>query len=151
MRICLIRDKLKKESEGATMEQLQTNTTTMTIDQDLLTVAADEGVWVSWAAGIDAKLLATDQGAESYIVRLAAGAVLPAHTHPDEEESLVLSGSLTVGEVTLQAGDFHLAPAGSQHPAIITATGAILFIRFACPFAVFSQAFQAQSLNGERE
>jgi mannose-6-phosphate isomerase-like protein (cupin superfamily) len=57
-------------------------------------------------------------------VRLAAGARIPPHTHPDERSTTVLSGTILVGfgktfdaarMVAVPAGSVYVAPAGSPH------------------------------------
>ena len=57
-------------------------------------------------------------------VKLAAGAKIPPHTHPDERNSTVLSGTLYVGfgetfdasrVVAVPAGAVYVAPAGVPH------------------------------------
>lgn len=55
-------------------------------------------------------------------VKLDAGAVLPAHSHPHEQSGTVISGvlMLTIGGETrdLRTGDSYLIPGGVEHSAV---------------------------------
>lgn len=93
------------------------------------TVRAADAGWQEVAPGVARKMLWTAPGAESCLLRLAPGASVPAHAHPADEECVVLEGSLCIGELVLQAGDFHVAPGGSSHAATTTATGAVVYLR----------------------
>ncbi|MEJ5992327.1 cupin domain-containing protein [Ramlibacter sp. PS3R-8] len=94
------------------------------------TVRAADGGWREVAPGVERKLLWTSGSAESYMVRLAPGAVACAHLHPMDEECVVLEGSLRIGaSLLLQKGDFHVAASGSMHDAVTTDTGALIYIR----------------------
>ena len=51
-----------------------------------------------------------------------------SHFHNEgHEECLVLEGDLTMGDLKLLAGDFHLAAKGSSHPAATTMSGCLLY------------------------
>lgn len=73
-----------------------------------------------------AQIVGEPQKAGAYLVRvkLAAGAKIPPHTHPDERNSTVLSGTIYVGfgekfdeknVVAVPAGAVYIAPAGVPH------------------------------------
>lgn len=75
-----------------------------------------EGAWI----------IGGDQKSGAYIlrVRLAAGGRIPPHTHPDERNSSVLSGTLYVGfgttfdeakMIAIPAGGVYVAPANVPH------------------------------------
>lgn len=77
------------------------------------------GLQGAWALGEEKK-------AGPYILRvkLASGARIPPHTHPDERNSTVLSGTLYVGfgktfdeskVVAIPAGGVYVAPANVAH------------------------------------
>lgn len=93
------------------------------------TVFAGQGDWQRVASGVEQKILWRDGDVISCFFRLAAGAHLPAHTHNGDEECIMLSGDAFFGDVLLQAGDFHLAPAGSEHGEAYSEHGALAFIR----------------------
>jgi quercetin dioxygenase-like cupin family protein len=103
--------------------------------QDLagtVTVRAAEGAWVRLGRGIDRKILhRAPSGRLTYLVRGQPGARLPAHQHDDDEEIYVLEGDLTLGPLTLRAGDYHLAPRGFHHPTATTAGGCLLLVNAA--------------------
>jgi anti-sigma factor ChrR (cupin superfamily) len=93
-----------------------------------VTVRADEGRWIALAPGVEFKLLHDDGRMRSFLLRLAAGARLPAHGHSADESCVVLEGEAQLGEVVAHAGDFHLALEGSVHGEITSRTGALLFL-----------------------
>jgi quercetin dioxygenase-like cupin family protein len=73
-----------------------------------------------------AQVVGEPQKAGPYLVRvkLAAGSKIPPHTHPDERNSTVLSGTIYVGfgekfdetkVVAIPAGAVYIAPAGVPH------------------------------------
>lgn len=77
---------------------------------------AVQGAWVLGAEGMS--------GAYLLRVKLAAGGKIPPHTHPDERNSTVLSGTLYVGFgstfdetklVAVPAGAVYVAPANVAH------------------------------------
>lgn len=62
--------------------------------------------------------------------RLAAGTVIPAHTHPADEFVLVLSGTVETGDRLCEAGTFWATPAGTrQGPHIARTAAELLTIR----------------------
>jgi quercetin dioxygenase-like cupin family protein len=97
------------------------------------TVRAGAEGWAVIAAGIERKLLAADpaEGVHTYLLRLAPGAVVPAHGHPQPEECFVVEGSIMIGDLALDAGDFHFAAAGAAHPAVSSGPGAVVYVRAA--------------------
>ena len=71
-------------------------------------------------------VIGSEGGAGTYVlrVRLARGARIPPHTHPDERYTVVLSGTLYVGFgavfdparlVAMPAGTVYVAPAAVPH------------------------------------
>lgn len=96
-----------------------------------VSVRVDDGEWVTLGPGVEKKLLHRDtqQGIQSFLLRLKPGAVVPAHDHPKTEECVVLEGDLRMGADVLRAGEYHLAPAGIPHPALTTTGGALVFLR----------------------
>lgn len=96
-----------------------------------ITVRGDAGTWQPLAEGADIKLLWVDAAARtrSFLLRLAPGARVPAHPHPTTEECLVLSGDMVIGDTVFHAGDYHVAPAGLDHPELTSRGGGVVFIR----------------------
>lgn len=77
------------------------------------------GVQGAWLVGAQDR-----PGPYVFRVRLAAGARLPPHTHPDERSTTVMSGTILVGfgeafdesrMVAVPAGSVYVAPAGIPH------------------------------------
>ncbi len=105
-------------------------------DETHLTIAADEGVWQAFGDGVSIKVLRETEGTLTYLLRLAPGARLPAHRHPQDEECLVLEGRVQVGShIEFGPGAYHLAHQGALHAPISTVTGATIFLRGAVPQA----------------
>lgn len=96
-----------------------------------VTLRASEGEWRHLAEGVEKKLLFTDPdlGCESYLLRIAPGTLLPNHHHKLAEECLMIEGDLSIGDLRLTAGDYHAAQPGSEHPAIFSQHGALVYIR----------------------
>ena len=69
--------------------------------------------------GIQMKVLMEDKvtGMMTTLTRLAAGAVLPDHTHAGIEQSWVIEGTLQDHEGSVTAGNCVWRPAGSRHVA----------------------------------
>ena len=95
------------------------------------TVRLQDRDWVSIGLGVEQKFLYRDPmtGTESSLFRLQPGAFIEAHRHANAEECLVLEGDLTIGDLRLNAGDYHLAGKGTIHPVLRSQSGAVLFVR----------------------
>ena len=95
------------------------------------TTIDNQSGWKQLLPGVDYKMLAFDTavGTKSFLLRAQAGVRLPAHSHSGYEECLVLQGEFSIGDLTLRAGDFQGADAGSQHPETYTATGVTVYLR----------------------
>lgn len=105
-------------------------------DTTHLTVTGEEGDWQPWLEGVAIKMLREHAGTLSYLLRLAPGACLPPHRHPQDEECIVLDGTLRVGtRIEIGPGGYHLAHGGALHASISTETGATIFLRGAVPRA----------------
>jgi hypothetical protein len=105
-------------SQVSATEQLLANT---------VTVYADAGEWTQVVPGVSMKKLHKGTVGRSFLLRLDAGAAIPRHGHEADEECIVMSGEVRMGEMTLRAGDYHLARPGSWHAEIESPTGALLF------------------------
>lgn len=99
----------------------------------LRTVRADEGDWRPLLPRVYLKPLAREGDTLTYLLRLDPGGTIPPHEHPQDEECIVLAGEVSMGELVLRAGDYHLAPRGVPHGALQSGTGALLFLRGAVP------------------
>jgi len=94
------------------------------------TVRAAEGKWEFMAPGIERKVLSFDRVRKrvTLLIRAQAGAEFPAHDHDEDEESYLLSGDLSFGDLLLNAGDYHLARPGERHPVARTKGGCMLLV-----------------------
>jgi quercetin dioxygenase-like cupin family protein len=59
--------------------------------------------------------------------RLAAGTIIPPHTHPADEFVLMLSGTIETGGRRCEAGSFWRTPAGTRQGPHVAITDAELF------------------------
>lgn len=64
-----------------------------------------------------------ERGYAVLLGKLDPGTSYPAHHHLGAEQLFILEGDLNIGGVTLQAGDFHNAKAGSNHGVNSSAQG----------------------------
>lgn len=85
--------------------------------------------WLALADGVTRKELWQDDRRASYFYRLQPGASVPAHDHAQNEECMVLSGDVFLGDTLLRAGDYQLAPAGTRHGPVHSDVGSVLFVR----------------------
>lgn len=100
-------------------------------DEGFLVVRAGEGQWLPTGdAGVSFKLLYTDRerGTFTTLVRVEAGAHIPAHRHLGVEQCLVIEGDLRAGDVSMSAGDFNCSLPGSIHEELTTDGGALFLI-----------------------
>jgi quercetin dioxygenase-like cupin family protein len=98
---------------------------------------ADEG-WFEPAPSVQMKLLRRDSkaGTQELLVRLGPGVRVPAHTHRQEEQMIILEGECQLGGHLLKAGDTHIAPPGSWHPAITVEHSVLFLLRSEYPLPV---------------
>jgi quercetin dioxygenase-like cupin family protein len=92
-------------------------------------VLNQDGNWHEISEGVFQKDLWTDGTILSRYIRIAKNTQIAGHSHPLDEECMMLSGDIFLGDILLQAGDYHVAPAGTEHLKISSDTGALLFVR----------------------
>ncbi len=92
-------------------------------------ITAGEGEWIEIQTGVFQKDLWTDGTVASRFFRLNAGTYMDGHYHPLDEECMMLSGDIFLGDILVQEGDYHVAPAGTEHLEIFSDTGALLYVR----------------------
>jgi quercetin dioxygenase-like cupin family protein len=90
--------------------------------------SGEEG-WVEVQDGLHQKDLWTDGTVAARFFRLKPNTQIEGHFHPLDEECMMLSGDIFLGDILLQEGDYHLAPAGTEHLDIFSDTGALLYVR----------------------
>jgi anti-sigma factor ChrR (cupin superfamily) len=99
--------------------------------QEYVVTRGSDGCWMpSGVPGIDIKPLAGDRasGTRSFLLRLAPGAVLPAHQHREAEHCYVIEGDVFDHEHSLTAGDYELRFPGSGHASVSSHSGAVVLI-----------------------
>ena len=94
-----------------------------------VTIAPGADRWQLMWPGVEVKVLHDHGDAQSFLVRMAAGAVLPGHAHDSEELCVVLEGRVLLGGIEAGPGTYHLALDGSRHRDITSPTGCLLFLR----------------------
>ncbi|WP_394753100.1 cupin domain-containing protein [Crenothrix sp.] len=93
------------------------------------TVYNDDEGWQELQPGVFRKQLLTDGISASYFYRLEAGASCAGHLHSQNEECMMLSGEIFLGDVLLRENDYQFAPKGSEHDVAYTDVGALLYLR----------------------
>jgi anti-sigma factor ChrR (cupin superfamily) len=69
-------------------------------------------------------------GARTFLLKMAPGAVLPAHPHTADEECLVLEGDVRSFDLEMRAGDFFRGRAGTMHQPSTTSGGCLLLLQY---------------------
>ena len=95
------------------------------------TSRAADAAWQAMLPGLEMRMLYRDEAKrrQTLLVRMQAGATFPQHGHDGQDEEIyILEGDLVIGELTLNAGDFHMARAERVHPLHISRTGCVALI-----------------------
>ena len=94
-------------------------------------VRAGEGKWRELLHGVRVKTLHLDRkkGIQTSLFHLDPGSHIPPHSHTQDEECLVLEGSITHRDRTYRMGDFMYARSHVKHDKFYTEEGALLLIR----------------------
>lgn len=121
-RAALLRSRLLSRAKGGRAPRLDT-------------IHAADGAWIPFLPKVAIKVLRREAGIQTYLLRLAPGGALLPHEHPEDEECIVLEGEVRIGDILASQGDYHLAPKGVDHDAIVSDQGALLFLRGAIPAA----------------
>ncbi len=93
--------------------------------------AAEHQPWISLpVSGAYVKPLSMnrERGYAVVMGKLDPGASYPAHNHRQAEDVFVLSGDLHIGDVRLEAGDFHHADAGTRHEVNYSQNGCVILV-----------------------
>jgi quercetin dioxygenase-like cupin family protein len=95
----------------------------------MLIKKAAEREWVATGnPGVERSLFRNNElGGRSSVVRLSQGARVPRHVHHGHEEVLVLSGTVVIGGVELEAGDYLYTTPGEEHD-VVAVSDAIMFV-----------------------
>ena len=95
---------------------------------NLIVVRAAEGIWLPTPAhGVTLKPLFTDplRRTETYLVRAEPGSRMPRHRHVTADQTFFLEGHGRIGTISLEAGDFYRAEAGTIHEISWTERGCL--------------------------
>jgi hypothetical protein len=86
--------------------------------------------WFEISPGIKGRLLHVDraQNRQHLLIRMAPGATYQPHAHDADEQTLVIEGDLSFGDLDLKAGDFHAATPSSSHPPGRTVNGCLVHV-----------------------
>lgn len=94
-------------------------------------VRGDQLNWETSAQGtVQIKRLHQDsqRGYHSVLVRMRPGDTFPRHRHADVEEVYLIEGDVTLNGVTMHAGDYCRAEAGSTHSVLSTEHGCTFMV-----------------------
>jgi anti-sigma factor ChrR (cupin superfamily) len=91
---------------------------------------AEGASWVGIGPGLVARVLHVDRAnnRQSLLIRMSPGAIYKAHVHDTDEETFVVEGDLSFGDLKLGAGDHHMAAAFTRHPAGRTVGGCVVLV-----------------------
>ena len=95
-------------------------------DAGVTDIRREEG-WRPYTRDVQIKPLWDEN---TFLLRCAAGGVLPAHKHPSFEHCIVLEGDMIVGGKTYRSGDYHGVPAHIAHSEITSRTGLLMLVRY---------------------
>ena len=98
-------------------------------ERGYVTVFAEHDEWRELSPGVRVKALGGEPGSRSFLLELKQGAALPPHRHFQDEECVVLSGTMMLENVRAAAGAYHVAPAGSRHGRVQAQTNARIYLR----------------------
>ena len=96
-----------------------------------ITTRTSAAEWFALNDKISVKVLHQDheKRVQTALWRLQPGAVITAHRHENDEDCLVLEGSIRVGQHLLKQGDFHKMEKGSFHSDLHSEEGALLYLK----------------------
>ena len=94
-------------------------------------VRQNEGEWHDIQPGVSIKILREDKigCSQTTLWRLQPGARVPRHLHSQDEECLVLEGSIVHADIEYFPGDYLLSPTGMTHDYFLAPQGALFLIR----------------------
>lgn len=99
----------------------------------------EPSAWHDFAPGIRRRLLWVCGTQAAMLYRAEPGALVPHHGHGHDEECLMLQGDAFLDDVLLRAGEYQIAPAGTEHGGVSTDTGALIFAHGDLDLALISE------------
>lgn len=98
-------------------------------ERQFQTMRREESAWSAMSAGAASRLLWSNALSSSWVVRLDAGAALPADARFDLLEMVVLRGVPRLRDRSLRCGDAVLSPDSEDWPVKASGSGALLYVR----------------------
>ena len=93
----------------------------------LVNKAADRAWKATAYPGIERSLFRNnDTGGRTSVLRLVKGSRFPRHGHTGTEEVVVLSGTVSIGGVELNPGDYLFTSPGEEHD-VVAVSDALIF------------------------
>lgn len=129
-----VTSKFDPASDSALLERVRARVmaTVSGTPQPWVTVRASDEGWDQLAPGVFRKLLCVSGSIAHSLVRMEAGAVVQGHLHTEDEECLVIEGTMKFGrDFVLYPGDFHIGRKGTVHEQVSTDTGFLVYLRSA--------------------
>ena len=119
------------EQQKARLKQKVMSRIKPAVTDGSLTVHAAQLDWIELNEYLSIKVLARDvkNKVQTAYWRLKPGAVIPWHSHQNQEDCLVIEGDIRIGDQCLFAGDFNRMDKGSAHGPITTIGGALLYLK----------------------
>lgn len=102
--------------------------------------STSEQAWGPALQGVAMLSLCVSEDVVSMLVRMETGARGADHGHSLNEDCMVLSGDMYLGDILLRAGDYQLAPVGGSHFEIASDDGALFYFHGALDTEVFGKA-----------
>lgn len=99
----------------------------------------EPAAWHDFAPGIRRRLLWVCGTQAAMLYRAEPGALVPHHGHGHDEECLMLQGDAFLDDMLLRAGEYQIAPAGTEHGSVSTDTGALIFAHGDLDLALISE------------
>jgi quercetin dioxygenase-like cupin family protein len=85
----------------------------------LVNKASDRAWLATDHPGVERSLFRNNEsGGRSSVVRLVQGSRVPRHVHHGTEEVVVLAGLVSIGGVSLTAGDYLFTSPGEEHDVV---------------------------------
>lgn len=97
-----------------------------------VSIYSHEGHWHEIHKGFFQKELLNDGNYRSRFMRLAPDKKISGHFFSLDEEYMVLSGDMYLGDILLQQGDYSIVPAGTEQLELASDNGVLFYVRGAC-------------------
>lgn len=94
-----------------------------------VSIYSHEGNWHEIHSGFFQKELLNDGNYRSRFMRLAPDKKISGHIFSLDEEYMVLSGDMYLGDILLQQGDYSIVPAGTGQLELASDNGVLLYVR----------------------